>query len=476
VTPEPVTGEAPVRRAAGRPASLRSRLLLTFMAVTVTAIALVTTAAVIGTDRGLSAQQDADRRELAARTAASLAEAYQRAGGWDAADLGPAILLATSGNARLVVRDPTGGVVVSTAGQGRMSGMGGPGPGSDGMGGNGSGTPVLVQVVVAGSSVGSVTLIFPGSAQTVGRPVAWRWVWIAALAAVALAAAAAWSTTRMLTRPLAVLTATARAFAAGDLTARTRLSTPGELGELAAAFDDAAEQVQLSERARRQMSADVAHELRTPLAALQAGLEELRDGFAPADPAALARLHDQTLRLGRVVADLAELSAADAARLTLRPEPVDLVLVARESAAAHEAPLRAAGLSLTCHLDEPAGVLGDAGRLHQVVGNLLRNCAQHCRAGDKVRVAIEHDGAGRTVRLTVCDTGPGIPPEDLPHVFTRFWHAGDGSGSGLGMAIVRSIVEAHGGTVGVRSEGGLGTCVTVELPTAAAEPDRHRAS
>jgi two-component system sensor histidine kinase BaeS len=327
-----------------------------------------------------------------------------------------------------------------------------------------SGTPAHASVTVDGITVGTVTLIFPATTTQAARPVAWRWVGIAAAIAVALAVAAAWLITRMLTRPLAALTATARAFAVGDRHTRTGVSAPGELGELAAAFDQAAAQVQLSEQARRQMSADVAHELRTPLAALQAGLEELRDGLVLADAAALARLHDQSLRLGRVVADLAELAGADAARLTLQPAPLDLAAVAGEAADAQEAALRAAGITLIRDLDQVAPTNGDAGRLHQVIGNLLQNCVRHCRSGDTVTLSVLPGSAGGSALLTVADTGPGIDPHDLPRVFTRFWRSGAGGGSGLGMPIARAIVEAHGGTVQVDSDGKSGTLVTVALP------------
>lgn len=488
----------PASRSGGTPprttASLRARLLLAFTAVAVAAIALVTAAALVGTTRGLSAQADADRRAVADRAAAAAAAAYRRVDGWSDADLdlGPLRVIAIGANAQFRVVDLDGDIVTSSgAGQGRGKGQGiGMGNGQ-GMGsGNGSGTgmgqgagrygtPVLAAVTVDGTTVGMVTLFFPGTAQQAAQPVAWRWVGLAGLAALALAVVAAWVITRMLTRPLAALTQTARAFAAGDRQARTGVRAPGELGELATAFDHAAEQVQLSEQARRQMSADVAHELRTPLAALQAGLEELRDGLVPADAAALARLHDQSLRLGRVVADLAELAGADAVRLTLRPAPVDLAAVAGEAADAQDAALRAAGLTLVRDLDRPAPSFGDAGRLHQVVGNLLQNCVRHCRPGDAVTLAVHPGTDGGPVRLTVTDTGPGIAPEDLERVFTRFWRSGDGGGSGLGMPIVRSITEAHGGSVRVESDGRTGTQVVVELPgrpaTAPVTPP-HRAA
>jgi two-component system sensor histidine kinase BaeS len=226
------------------------------------------------------------------------------------------------------------------------------------------------------------------------------------------------------------------------------------------------------------MAADVAHELRTPLAALQAGLEELRDGFAPADPQALARLHDQSLRLGRVVGDLAELSSAEAATFSLQRRPMDLTDLVEAETAAREPQLRAAGLVVHRELEAGCLIEGDRERLHQIVGNLLQNCARHCRPGDEIVVRVEHarttTAGGRGVaRLRVADTGPGIAARDLPHVFDRFWRAperapgaepGPPVGSGLGLAVVRSLVRAHGGQVRVESDGEHGTTVTVELP------------
>jgi two-component system, OmpR family, sensor histidine kinase BaeS len=462
-------------------------MLLAFVAVAVAAVALVTAAALIGTSAGLSAQEQTSRDEAVERAAVAATDAYRQAGGWERAEIGDVASVATGAGARLVVQDVDGATVWFTNGMGRVTGAGNhPGNGNGNGYGTGDGTAggagrrpgqasVVRWVTVGGTTVGSVTLIFPTTTAATGRPVAWRWIGAAAVIAVALASTAAWLLTRSLTRPLARLTSTARAFASGDRSARTRLpaddGTPDELATLAITFDEAAEQVQVSDQARRHMAADVAHELRTPLAALQAGLEELRDGLAPADSAALARLHDQSLRLGRVVTDLADLSAAEAARLTLRPEPTDLAQIARTAVGAHEARLRAAGLAVVTRLDDPVPVHADPGRLDQVVGNLLQNCARHCRERDTVTLTATATPGGRAL-LTISDTGPGIPPSDLPQVFERFWRSGTGRGSGLGMPIVKSLVEAHGGTVDIASDGHSGTTVTVDLP--AAQPARAR--
>jgi two-component system sensor histidine kinase BaeS len=480
-----VTPDRPARLRG--PRSLRGRLLLALVTVVAASVALVTGAALVGTSAGLSAQERAGREDAADRVAAAAADAYGHAGGWSGARLADAVALAGGAGARLVVQDAHGTTVLST-GMGRMTGAGDRTRGTWGMGegagqGNGPaagrGAHVTRPVASGGTVVGSVTLAFPSATMTAGRPVAWRWIGVAAGLAVALAVLAAWLLTRSLIRPLARVTEAARAFAAGDRDARAGLPVGGgttdEVATLAATFDEAAERVQLSEQARRRMAADVAHELRTPLAALQAGLEELRDGLAPADTAALARLHDQSLRLGRVVTDLAGLSAADAARLTLRPEPTDLARIARAATQAHEPRLRAAGLTLVTHLDRPVPLDGDPGRLDQVVANLLQNCARHCRPGDVVTLSALTTPDGRAL-LTVTDTGPGIAEADLPHVFDRFWRSGTGGGSGLGMPIVRSIAEAHGGTVAVASDGRTGTTVTVDLPGRSSRGRPHGAA
>jgi two-component system, OmpR family, sensor histidine kinase BaeS len=328
---------------------------------------------------------------------------------------------------------------------------------------------VSTDVTVAGSQVGEVLLGF-GPATESGRPVAWTWILVAGAAALLLALLAAWWVSRQLARPLAELTRAARSFAAGEPDTVLRERGVGELGELADAFEEAITAVRRAEAARARMAADVAHELRTPLAALQAGLEELRDGLAPPDPAALARLHDQALRVSRIVGDLDTLFAAEGATRAVRREPVDLVDLARTEVEARAAQLRVAELDVDLDLpaDGPVWVRGDPERLHQVLGNLLENCVRHCRPGDRVWVGVS---ASPSPRLVVADTGPGIAPTDLPLVFDRFWRGSRPSGlpgSGLGLAVVRSLVEAMGGSVEVESDGSSGTTFTVALPAVVA--------
>ena len=471
----PVTAERPTSQAGARPAGLGGdrpaglgplgrRLLAAFVLVALSSVLVLTVAALVGADRGLTATRQADRQQLAARVAAAAATAYQAADGWDGADLAPAVAVADAAGARLLVRDASGATVASSAGGGHMPGMGGgPGPG---MGGGSAGQAgVSWPVVVEGRTVGSVRLGFTTSAGTPGRGVAWSWILLAAVTAILVAIAVSWFVTRRLSGPITRLAAAARALAAGDRSARSGVTAPGELGELAAAFDQMTDDLGRAEQVRRQLAADVAHELRTPLAALQAGLEELRDGLIQPDPARLAGLHDQTLRLGRVVDDLGELAAAESAALSLRLADVDLAELTRAALAARDAQLRAAGLQVQAELHPGVLVRGDADRLDQALGNLLTNAARYCRPGDQVTARVS--AADGQAVVEIADTGPGIPADELPHVFDRLWRGKTSnatSGSGIGLAVVRELVSAHGGTVTATSAPGSGATFTIRLP------------
>jgi two-component system sensor histidine kinase BaeS len=327
-------------------------------------------------------------------------------------------------------------------------------------------------VIVDGVTVGSVRLGFGSPATATAQTIAWTWILAAAVVALIVAFVVAWFVSRRISRPLVRLATVARSFAAGDRAARAApadIAAPGELGELARAFDATADDVARSEQTRRRMASDIAHELRTPLAALQAGLEELRDGLVEPSPARLAALHEQSLRLGRVVGDLAELSAAETAGLSLERQRLDLGALVEDAVTAARASLDSAGLRVS--VDVPRGVMvdGDPDRLHQAVGNLLVNAARYCRAGDAVRVRVATDVASAVV--TVADTGPGIRPTDVPRVFDRLWRGAadtDVAGSGIGLAVVRELVAAHGGTVTAQSDGSTGTTFTIRLPLALA--------
>lgn len=442
---------------------LGRRLLAAFVLVALASVAVVTVAALIGTVRGLDAGQGQQRQAAADATARAVADAYETAGGWAEADLTSAAAIAGAAGAELTVRDTQGAVVMTTS-----SGMG---PG--GMNGLGRGG-VTADVVVNDELVGSVRLGYGNPATSSGQAIAWTWILGAAVAALIVAFVVALFTSRWLTSPIVRLSTVARAFARGDRTVRPTaqdMTSPTELGDLARAFDAAADDVARSEAARRRLSADVAHELRTPLAALQAGLEELEEGLVPPTPEHLGTLHQQAVRLGRIVEDLAVLSAAETAAFSLRREPVDLAELVDDAITAARPAFSARGITITSDKPAPVNVVGDVDRLHQAVGNLLSNAARYCRPGDDVRVSVT--ASAHEAFVTVQDTGPGIPPEDLPYVFDRMWRGGSpapGTGSGIGLAVVRELTEAHGGSVSARSDGANGSVFTIALPRSASAP------
>lgn len=210
------------------------------------------------------------------------------------------------------------------------------------------------------------------------------------------------------------------------------------------------------DRLRRQLMADVAHELRTPLAILQGRIEGLLDGVYPRDDAHLAELLEETRHLSRLAEDLGTLAHAEAGALELRKEAVDLGDLLRDVAAALPRPI-----TLTMPADLPTLEV-DPVRIRQVLLNLLANALRH--TPPEGAVSIEVQPQPQQMRIRVRDTGSGIPPEDLPRIFERFQKGSDSRGSGLGLPIARKLVLAHGGDIEIESAPGQGTVVTVALP------------
>ena len=293
-----------------------------------------------------------------------------------------------------------------------------------------------------------------------------RRLWFGAAGILLLSVVAAFWLTRRLLDPLARLRAAVSRVAAGDYTARVGATGLAELDPVARAFDEMAEHLDRSERSRRQLLRDVAHELRTPLTNLRAQIESLQDGLKAADPAALSSLHEEARILERLVADVDVLARADAGRLDLHRDVLDLAELAARSASAFVAAGRLPASRLHLIL-EPVRINGDPDRLGQVVRNLVENAVQH--GGPTVEVTIRCGAVEGQAMLEVRDSGPGIPAEHLPHVFDRLYRPDDSrarrtGGAGLGLSIVKAIVEGHGGTVSLTSLPGLGTQVSVRLP------------
>ncbi len=444
---------------------LGKRLLVAFLLVAVASIGTLSAAAWIGTTKGIDASQRADRRAAAQAVAAETAKAYGSVGDWSRVDFTRPAAAAEAVAARLVIRDAAGRPVFALRAPGAMNG------GQMGLGAASSDRWTTADVVVAGVLTGTVSLGYDSAVSGGADAIAWTWIIAAAVVALVAAFLLAWFVSRRIAQPLLRISSAAQRFAAGDRSARTdpRDANVGwELGELARSFDATANHVVRSELARQRISADVAHELRTPLAALQAGLEEIRDGLVPPDTARLTALHAQSVRLGRVVSDLAALSAAEAATLSMHlvPAQVDLVVAAafREALPV----LETAGVVPSLQTQPSLRARVDVDRLHQAIGNLLSNAARYCRAGDAVSVAVARQGA--SVVINVDDTGPGVSDAELPHLFERLWRgatASDVSGSGIGLAVVRELIHAqHGEVTAARNPSG-GLSFRIVLPAEA---------
>ncbi|MFF8502921.1 sensor histidine kinase [Streptomyces anulatus] len=274
-----------------------------------------------------------------------------------------------------------------------------------------------------------------------------------------------------LVRPLHALTGAAQRMRDGEQPESVPVSGDDEVGRLAAAFNDMSAHRARLEEQRKAMVSDVAHELRTPLSNIRGWLEAAQDGLADPDPAFVSSLLEEAVLLQHIIDDLQDLAAADAGVLRLHPESVEIRELLSQVAAAHQARAENAGVTLAVTATAPGPALrADPVRLRQAVGNLVSNAVRHTPEGGRVTLrAYAHEEGDGTVLVEVADTGSGIPPEDLSHVFDRFWRAEKSrsrrtGGSGLGLAIVRKLVEAHGGTVDARSVEGEGSTFVLRLP------------
>ncbi len=323
--------------------------------------------------------------------------------------------------------------------------------------------PVEVDGVQVGVLTVQGSLMAPGSDLVARVNVG---IWLAALAAGLVALGMAGALAYNLVRPIRQLTEAAGAIARGDLSQRVAVTSHDEVGRLAAAFNAMASDLEKAERLRRDMTADIAHELRNPLTVLQGNLEAVIDGVLPPTPALWQPLHDQTMLLARLVEDLRTLSLAEAGQLRLDSAPADPAALMQSALAQFSA--LAADKHITLQADMAEGlplVTVDPQRIAQVLGNLLSNALRHTPPGQRITGRVKSNA--NAVTFEVEDTGPGIPPDTLPHIFERFYQGGaDRTGTGLGLAIAKQLVDLHGGAIAVTSHVDEGTTVSVTLPVA----------
>jgi two-component system sensor histidine kinase BaeS len=294
--------------------------------------------------------------------------------------------------------------------------------------------------------------------------------------AVAIAAALliAFLLAETLTRPLRRLRQTAERMEHGEVDARVESRGSAEMVGLGRALNRLAETLEHEEEIRKANAADLAHELRTPVNALLSRIEAAQDGVLEG-PENLDVMHNEALRLTRLLDDLARLADAERPGMLLDKRPVDLADVARAVAASFEPHFRGSGVRLVVET-EPAVVMGDRDRLEQIATNLVANALRYTEAGE-VRLVVSSEDEEAV--FEVSDTGVGIAPEDLRHIFTRFWR-GDRSrsratgGAGIGLSIVRELVRAHDGRIDVDSMPGKGSRFRVVLPASATTVERVR--
>ena len=437
-----------------RGSTLGLRLALAFLSVALAAVALLAglTAALAAAD--VSALTSQQRDDLTGAIAAAAAAAWDHTDSWASADLSPVLDLATRTGAEVQIRDQAGHVVTSSPGFAAQS----------------AAPQQTAAVLVSGSRVGEAVVRFVNSGLASADRALQTDLLRAIFGAAGLAAVLALLTglvmARRITRPVERIIAVTRAMGRGDHAARVgAVAAPGELRELATAFDQMADTRDRQDQLRRNLVADVAHELRTPVAVLQAGHEALLDGITEPTPDQLASLRDEVLRLARMVGDLQTLAAADAAALHLTRRRCDLAVLAGAAADSLAGQFEAAGIALERQLTA-VGIDADPRWLHQVITNLLTNALKFTPAGGRVTIAVGPSGA-REALLTVTDTGTGIPADELPRIFDRFWRgrqAAEVSGSGIGLAVAAELVRAHHGQLAARSQPGQGTVLSLTLP------------
>jgi two-component system, OmpR family, sensor histidine kinase BaeS len=433
---------------------IRLRLALAFIGVALLAVALLAglTAAFAAADvSSLAAKQ---REELMQALTVAAGAAWEARSGWSAADLGMVIDAGSRIGADVQVSDNASRIIATSPGFSAAT------------------QPTQsAAVMVRGRRVGTIAVRLTSSglpaADAVLRSALLRAIGTAAGLAALLALVAGLLAARRITRPVSRLIEVTHAMGHGDRAARVgEIRAPDELRELAATFDRMADNLARQDQLRRDVVADVAHELRTPVAVLQAGHEALLDGVVDPTPAQLSSLRDEVLRLARLVDDLHTLAAAEAATLQLSSRPCDLAEIANAAADSLASRFEAADITLERRLT-PVGVQADSQRMHQVVTNLVGNALKFTPPGG--RVTLEAGPADGQARLKVADTGAGIPSDELPRIFDRFWRgrrAAGVAGSGIGLAVVAELVRAHGGTVTATSTPGQGTQLVVTLPRA----------
>ncbi|MGV8083866.1 MAG: sensor histidine kinase [Coriobacteriia bacterium] len=336
-----------------------------------------------------------------------------------------------------------------------------------------TGTVVTAPISVDGEKVGTVRVWSYGTTALMSdRDVKFRQgsligLAVAAIVAVALSILVGFWYAGRLVRPIQRITATAQAMKGGDKDARTGLEPKDEIGFLGSTFDEMADAIEADRAVERRLTADVAHELRTPLQAIQATVEAMQDGVLPADDERLGVVRSETMRLARLADGILELTRLERGSLPMDFKRMDVAGTVRLAVDMHEALFETRGITLSVDIQDELFVNGDSDRIQQAVSNLLSNAARYTSSGGRVGVLVNED-IGEAL-IQVRDTGIGISEEDMPRVFSRFWRADNARGRssggiGIGLAVTKEIVERHSGTISVASRQYGGTVFSIRLP------------
>jgi two-component system sensor histidine kinase BaeS len=302
----------------------------------------------------------------------------------------------------------------------------------------------LVATIVTGNHPAPGITVATTAVVVIGLVLSARWVW-------------------RTTRSIGALMDAADRVAAGEYATRVGELPGRSFQRLGGAFDEMTAHLQTNEERRRELLADVAHELRTPLQAIHGTVEGMLDGLYPADAEHLRPVLERTDMMARLLEDLRTLSMAEAGVLTMHRETVDPRAVVADAAEAFRSAADAAGIAIEVTADSaPATIEADPVRLSEILANLLSNAVRYTPPGGRVTVRASADGSDRAV-FEVDDTGPGIPAEQLPFVFDRFVRSSDRGGTGLGLAIAKRLVDAHGGSIEALPAPGGGTRVRFDI-------------
>lgn len=338
-----------------------------------------------------------------------------------------------------------------------------------------SGSVTVSPIIVNGHRLGSVRMWVYGSEVLLSksdqefRTQSYMAMFVVMIVSAAIASLIGLLFARGLVNPIRRMTTTADAIRKGDLTARNHLEGHNEVAELGNTFDEMAESIQNERELEHRMITDVVHELRTPLMAIKSTVECIIDGVFEPDAERLATINSEVDRLSRLVDALLKLSRLESGETPLNREVINLGEMIRPLISVHEAFVKDRGLELIYEAEDNVMVYGDSDMLRQATANLISNAVRYTPAPGTITVSVKKDEDDEMALIAVQDTGIGLTPEERKKVFRRFWRAEESrkresGGLGIGLSVVKEIVDRHGGWVQVEGEKNVGACFTIHVP------------